>query len=176
MMLGLLGTLLYAELLVQPACGNNGKTETTDSGQQQDPVDATTSPDGAGGGDSGMDGGNTGQCMIKPGSYMCVATMYTDPAGHRMYIGDVFPKIVTVGLQGMNMSCTAGTPFVNVTGTCPGTLSGKGTVAGYPNVTCEMQNMTPMGQGWTANYVMGSMGELPQGKSMTIDITCMPGG
>jgi hypothetical protein len=54
------------------------------------------------------------------------------------------------------------------------TLSGMGTVANYPNVSCELRNMSPQGMGFTASYVMGAKGELPQAMPMTIAISCAP--
>lgn len=72
------------------------------------------------------------------------------------------------------MSCTGTAPFVDVTGTlgsdCSFSLSGSGTVAGYPNVSIKMTGSGATGK-LVGDYVMGAGGELPQGKAMTVSFS-----
>jgi hypothetical protein len=108
------------------------------------------------------------------GVFNCTATSYTDPAGHRPYIGAVFPGTLTFAVTGSTMSVSGNAPFVGVSGACGGTLTGTGTVATYPNVTCEMYQIVVAagGNSFTAVYEMGANGELPQAMSMIANISC----
>jgi hypothetical protein len=115
-------------------------------------------------------------CSDLPGAYTLTVESVTDPAEHSTYIGKPFAQPVSIAVAGTSITVTGQTPFVSVSGTlaedCSFTATGKGTVAGFPNVSIVMKGTYYSQTGKiSATYEMGADGELPQGKSIIYNVS-----
>ena len=97
----------------------------------------------------------------------------SDPAGHSQYIR-LYVSQLTLVTSADEIAIVAPAPWVNMSGTISDsstfTMSGQGTVAGYPNILSEMSG-TFQNNKLDADLTMGGDGKLPTGQSITYHIT-----
>jgi hypothetical protein len=100
-------------------------------------------------------------------------TVKSDPAGHAQYIGLSLSQLTLVTSAG-EVAIVAPSPWVNMSGTISGdgtfSISGQGTVAGYPNILSEMSG-TFQNNILDGDLTMGGDGNLPTGQSITYHIS-----
>ena len=96
-----------------------------------------------------------------------------DPAGHSQYIRLQLSQLTLV-TSADEVAIVAPSPWVNMSGTISDngifTMSGQGTVAGYPNILSTMSG-TFQNNNLDGDLIMGGDGKLPSGQSITYHVT-----
>ena len=115
-------------------------------------------------------------CADFSGTYMLAVDGIVDPRGHKKYVGDPFDDPVRVAIAGSTISVNGSFPFVGVSGPinddCSFTATGMGTVAGYSNISVEMNGEFYEGSyHLSGSYEMGTRWKLPGGKSITFHVS-----
>jgi len=110
------------------------------------------------------------------GLFSLVTSVLSDPAGHRPYV-NLFNTInATVDVVGDPTITVSGNGnWVTVNGLVQPdgsfTATGRGTVAGYPNVSVVFKGTWTQYGGFSGQYTMGAGGELPTGQAITYSVT-----
>jgi hypothetical protein len=110
------------------------------------------------------------------GAYGFGTSVATDPSGHAAFIGLGTNIDIQVTQEADGSFTVSGTnKWVTVKGPILAdgsfVLTGKGTVAGYPNVGVEFKGIWTADGGFSGTYTMGTGGELPGGHSITYNVT-----
>jgi hypothetical protein len=110
------------------------------------------------------------------GAYGFGTSVSRDPSGHAAFIGlgTSIDIQVTQEADG-SFTVSGNNKWVTVKGVILSdgsfVLTGKGTVAGYTNVSVEFRGIWTADGGFSGTYTMGVGGELPGGQSITYNVT-----
>jgi len=108
-------------------------------------------------------------CSTFAGFFAAVFTVDSDPGGHAPFV-ELSTAALEVGVGGSTLS-VSGNHAATVSGTgplststCTGSATGFGTIAGFPNVRCDYENVVLSAGPVTGTYTCGVGGGLPGGQ------------
>jgi hypothetical protein len=105
-------------------------------------------------------------CSTFAGFFAAVFTVDSDPGGHAPFV-ELSTAALQVGVAGSTLSVSGNHPStVSGTGplntsTCTGSATGFGTIAGFPNIRCDYENVVLSAGQITGTYTCGVGGGLP---------------
>jgi len=105
-------------------------------------------------------------CSTFAGFFAAVFTVDSDPGGHAPFV-ELSTATLQVGVGGSTLSVSGDHPStVSGTGpldtsTCTGSATGFGTIAGFPNIRCDYENVVLSAGPVTGSYTCGVGGGLP---------------
>lgn len=105
-------------------------------------------------------------CSDFAGFFAAVFTVDSDPGGHAPFV-ELSTATLQVGVAGSTLSVSGNHPStVSGTGplntsTCTGSATGFGTIAGFPNIRCDYENVVLTAGQVTGIYTCGVGGGLP---------------
>lgn len=156
--LGLIGAAAGGVGVAALAAGGGSDSSTPQ--QTQNPPPSTTPPP-----------------FNPAGNYQSMTSVKSDPGNHRAFI-ELLSALLLIATTNspLTIAGPAGSNWVSVTGdfdtsTNRFVLTGRGTVAGFPNVGVRFEGTITTAGALSGDYTMGTGGELPGGQAIVYTVT-----